>query len=98
MNAAEITDKLGLHSLRNRNWYIQVSAPLAAIALSLSLSLSPPYLFFSVPLCAGALIPPTKATALLLLLTSNQATCATNGEGLYEGLDWLSQQLKNAKH
>ena len=24
MNAAEITDKLGLHSLRNRNWYIQV--------------------------------------------------------------------------
>ena len=25
MNAAEITDKLGLHSLRNRNWYIQVS-------------------------------------------------------------------------
>ena len=24
MNAAEITDKLGLHSLRNRLWYIQV--------------------------------------------------------------------------
>jgi ADP-ribosylation factor protein 1 len=23
MNAAEITDKLGLHSLRNRQWYIQ---------------------------------------------------------------------------
>jgi ADP-ribosylation factor protein 1 len=45
MNAAEITDKLGLHSLRNRNWYIQ-------------------------------------------------ATCATSGDGLYEGLDWLSQQLK----
>ena len=36
MNAAEITDKLGLHSLRNRNWYIQ-------------------------------------------------ATCATSGDGLYEG-------------
>ena len=27
MNAAEITDKLGLHSLRNRNWYIQVRHP-----------------------------------------------------------------------
>lgn len=27
MNAAEITDKLGLHSLRNRNWYIQVNCP-----------------------------------------------------------------------
>ena len=24
MNAAEITDKLGLQSMRNRNWYIQV--------------------------------------------------------------------------
>ncbi|CCJ28988.1 unnamed protein product [Pneumocystis jirovecii] len=59
MNAAEITDKLGLHSLRNRNWYIQ-------------------------------------------------ATCATSGggrvqgrrkrlmcvDGLYEGLDWLSMNLK----
>ncbi|MED6286848.1 ADP-ribosylation factor 1, partial [Characodon lateralis] len=46
MNAAELTDKLNLHSLRNRNWYIQ-------------------------------------------------ATCATTGDGLYEGLDWLSNQLKN---
>lgn len=48
MNAAEITDKLGLHSLRHRNWYIQ-------------------------------------------------ATCATSGDGLYEGLDWLANQLKNKK-
>merc|ERR1711935_407486 len=48
MNAAEITDKLGLHSMKNRNWYIQ-------------------------------------------------ATCATSGDGLFEGLDWLSSQLKNAK-
>ncbi|KAI1242521.1 ADP-ribosylation factor 1, partial [Lamprotornis superbus] len=48
MNAAEITDKLGLHSLRHRNWYIQ-------------------------------------------------ATCATSGDGLYEGLDWLSNQLRNQK-
>ncbi|KAG7277600.1 hypothetical protein CRUP_013918 [Coryphaenoides rupestris] len=48
MNAAEITDKLGLHALRQRNWYIQ-------------------------------------------------ATCATSGDGLYEGLDWLSTQLKSQK-
>ena len=27
MNAAEITDKLGLHGLRQRTWYIQVSPP-----------------------------------------------------------------------
>jgi len=45
MNAAEITDKLQLHSLRNRQWYIQ-------------------------------------------------ATCATSGDGLYEGLDWMSNTLK----
>ncbi|KAI6240878.1 hypothetical protein M3Y99_00395900 [Aphelenchoides fujianensis] len=24
-----------------------------------------------------------------------QSTCATSGDGLYEGLDWLSNQLKN---
>ncbi|XP_068605410.1 ADP-ribosylation factor 1 isoform X1 [Brachionichthys hirsutus] len=46
MTAAELTDKLGLQSLKNRNWFIQ-------------------------------------------------ATCATSGDGLYEGLDWISSQLKN---
>ncbi|KAL8157879.1 hypothetical protein AgCh_002553 [Apium graveolens] len=46
MNAAEITDKLGLHSLRQRHWYIQ-------------------------------------------------STCATSGEGLYEGLEWLSNNIAN---
>ncbi|KAL0078562.1 ADP-ribosylation factor [Phycomyces blakesleeanus] len=45
MNAAEVTDKLGLHSLRNRHWYIQTSR-------------------------------------------------ATSGNGLYEGLEWLSDNLK----
>ena len=44
MSVAEVTDKLGLHSLRNRKWYIQ-------------------------------------------------ATCATSGEGLFEGLDWLSANI-----
>eukprot|EP01122_Echinamoeba_exundans_P000002 TRINITY_DN0_c2_g1_i1.p1 TRINITY_DN0_c2_g1~~TRINITY_DN0_c2_g1_i1.p1 ORF type:complete len:204 (-),score=48.61 TRINITY_DN0_c2_g1_i1:144-683(-) len=46
MSVAEVTDKLGLHALRNRSWYIQ-------------------------------------------------ATCATSGDGLYEGLDWLANMLKN---
>ena len=44
MSVAEVTDKLGLHSMRNRKWYIQ-------------------------------------------------ACCATSGDGLYEGLDWLSTTL-----
>ncbi|XP_007905553.1 ADP-ribosylation factor 2 [Callorhinchus milii] len=48
MTAAEITDKLSLHSLRQRKWYIQ-------------------------------------------------ATCATSGDGLYEGLDWLSNHLCTSK-
>lgn len=45
MNAAEITDKLGLHSLRTRTWYIQ-------------------------------------------------STCATSGDGLYEGLEWVSSSYR----
>ncbi|KAL3523569.1 hypothetical protein ACH5RR_016403 [Cinchona calisaya] len=46
MNAAEVANKLGLHSLRQRHWYIQ-------------------------------------------------STCATSGEGLYEGLDWLANNIAN---
>jgi ADP-ribosylation factor protein 1 len=48
MTAAEVTDKLGLHTIRGRNWYIQ-------------------------------------------------STCATGGDGLYEGLDWLSRALSGKK-
>ena len=46
MQPAEITERLGLHALRHRNWYIQ-------------------------------------------------STCATSGDGLYEGLDWMSSNLSN---
>ena len=49
MSAAEITDKLGLHSIRQRHWFIQ-------------------------------------------------STCATSGEGLYEGLDWLATNIANSKN
>ena len=45
MSVAEVTDKLGLHALRNRKWYIQ-------------------------------------------------AACATSGDGLYEGLDWMAHTLQ----
>merc|ERR1711935_628486 len=48
MTAAEITEKLGLHNLRNRQWFIQ-------------------------------------------------SACATTGDGLYEGLDWLSRTLSGKK-
>lgn len=45
MKTSEMTEKLGLQTLRNRTWYIQ-------------------------------------------------ACCATSGEGLYEGLNWLADTLK----
>jgi ADP-ribosylation factor protein 1 len=48
MPAAEVTDKLGLSSMRNRQWFIQ-------------------------------------------------SACATTGDGLYEGLDWLSRTLSSKK-
>ncbi|KAJ7967508.1 ADP-ribosylation factor [Quillaja saponaria] len=46
MDASEVADKLGLHSLHQRRWYIQ-------------------------------------------------STSATTGRGLYEGLDWLANQLSS---
>ncbi|KAK6054372.1 ADP-ribosylation factor family protein [Cooperia oncophora] len=64
MNAAEVTDKLGLHTLRNRSWYIQANHWM-------------------------------RENVLKVAFPSFQATCATSGDGLYEGLDWLSNQLKN---
>jgi len=48
MTAAEVTEKLGLQQMRNRQWYIQ-------------------------------------------------SACATTGDGLYEGLDWLSRTLSSGK-
>merc|ERR1712184_163843 len=48
MSAAEVTEKLGLHSMRSRQWFIQ-------------------------------------------------STCATTGDGLYEGLDWMSRTLSSKR-
>merc|ERR1712178_647173 len=48
MTAAEVTEKLGLQSMRSRQWFIQ-------------------------------------------------STCATTGDGLYEGLDWMSRTLSSKK-
>ena len=48
MSVAEVTEKLGLHTLRGREWYIQ-------------------------------------------------GTCALSGDGLYDGLDWLSKTISKKK-
>ena len=62
MSAAEITDKLGLHGLRQRTWFIQVCQRQCG-----RVCVSPMFL---------------------------QAACATSGDGLYEGLEWLSANIK----
>jgi hypothetical protein len=41
--------------------------------------------------------PRARAVVVSVSLEPAQATCATNGEGLYEGLDWISSQLKHTK-
>merc|ERR1712038_1876605 len=48
MAAAEVTEKLSLHNMRNRQWFIQ-------------------------------------------------SACATTGDGLYEGLDWMSRTLSSKR-
>jgi len=48
LSVPEVTEKLGLHTLRNREWYIQ-------------------------------------------------GTCALTGDGLYDGLDWLSKVVSKKK-
>ena len=48
LTCPEITDKLGLHTIRGRTWFIQ-------------------------------------------------STCAVRGDGLYEGLDWLSKSVTSAR-
>lgn len=63
MNAAEITDKLGLHGLRQRTWYIQVSSNFAS--------------------CSN-----------IMIYSASKAACATSGDGLYEGLEWLATNIK----
>lgn len=67
MNAAEITDKLGLHSLRQRAW-------VGYIAVKLVASITNSFYQYI------------------------QSTCATSGDGLYEGLEWLSNSLRKAGH
>jgi ADP-ribosylation factor protein 1/Arf/Sar family protein len=67
MSVAEITDKLGLHSLRQRTWVRH------------------PFFFFE-----------TSRTTLQMLTVPQfiQSTCATSGDGLFEGLDWLATEIK----
>ena len=66
MNAAEVTDKLGLHSLRQRAW-----------------------------VCCRYT---TCQLQCLQIPQFIQSTCATSGDGLYEGLEWLATALKKAGH
>lgn len=78
MPVSELTDKLGLQHLRSRTVRV------------LSLPGEPQ---------AGARRKGIPLSSLLLTFLSFspqwyvQATCATQGTGLYDGLDWLSHEL-----
>ncbi len=68
MSVAEITDKLGLHSLRQRVWVRWLC------------------FFF----CSLSHTTPQRLTVPQYI----QSTCATSGDGLFEGLDWLATEIK----
>ena len=40
-------------------------------------------------------VPLQWLTGVALFRRYIQSTCATSGEGLYEGLDWLSSNIAN---
>lgn len=62
MSPAEVTEKLGLHRMRDRSWYVH------------------PRCVFTISIGIGRL--------------TWFYSCATTGEGLFEGLQWLSQNVK----
>lgn len=63
MAPAEVTEKLGLHRMRDRLWYVH-----------------PRYVHHS--------------SVLFYLLMPHKCSCATTGEGLFEGLQWLSNTVR----
>ena len=92
MNAAEVTDKLGLHSLRNRNWYIQATCATSGDGLYEGMLM--------------LIFVPVMVVDLHLKLSSvSTPDGCLRGEGrscnrvvlALAGLDWLSNQLKNRK-
>uniref|UniRef100_A0A6I8P8A6 ARF GTPase 5 n=1 Tax=Ornithorhynchus anatinus TaxID=9258 RepID=A0A6I8P8A6_ORNAN len=84
MPVSELTDKLGLQSLRSRTVSPPRSGWVRGAGRAAPGGQGPP----------GAERPPSPLT---LPFSSPQwyvqATCATQGTGLYDGLDWLSHEL-----
>ena len=80
MAVSELTDKLGLQALRSRTVSAQgLPSP----------SPSPP----EGPVGWPSADPRPLFLRLPLSQWYVQATCATQGTGLYDGLDWLSHEL-----
>ena len=73
MSAAEVTDKLGLDSLRQRKWCPTMRP------FPLALHPAPPFLI------------PAHSFRYI------QSTCATTGDGIYEGIDWLANSIAENK-
>ncbi|KAG1871639.1 ADP-ribosylation factor 6, partial [Suillus subluteus] len=62
MSPAEVTEKLGLHRMRHRSWYVHPRSAFRSLQEN--------------------------------IIYSMYRSCATTGEGLFEGLQWLNQNVK----
>ncbi len=100
MPVAEVTEKLGLHKLSARKvshdegtW--RVLCVCVCVCVCVPLSLSTMLSTQRKPLVTFSRRPIIVVD--LFLQWYIQACCATNGDGLYEGLDWLSATLRGGK-
>lgn len=83
MAVSELTDKLGLQALRSRT--VSARGPRGGDDLG-----DTPGRVARSPFPAW---PPATSPSPSVLQWYVQATCATQGTGLYDGLDWLSHEL-----
>lgn len=88
MSPAEITQQLGLQSLKHRAWVCFFFLPLPQNIDIRNIRHLLSYVYYL-----------TTCNHLLTHLFPSQyiqSTCATTGDGLYEGLEWLATALKKA--
>ena len=93
--------QLACHDLSNPTLGHRLESPRVSIALILAVVASSPF---------GSTVQDEAPHSILELFQRKpqqphrhqflyiQSTCATFGDGLYEGLEWLSNSIRNAEH
>ena len=79
MSVEEITEQLKLNSMKDRAWRKFI----------LTVNQNEPYVLMVIHVYVLC----NFTTVLFFLSSDIQGTCATNGDGLYEGLTWLQTEL-----